>query len=67
MLDKPTQKYYSRDMFLLLVVLIAEKPIAQKYDTETGRSSPVALLVIMRFSCRRDIQNEAISVEECFS
>jgi hypothetical protein len=48
-------------------MFMAEKTASHRYDVETGRSVSVAFFVMMGYSCRRDNQNEAISVDECFS
>jgi hypothetical protein len=72
MVDKHTVKssssIRSRDLFLLSIVFIAEKPVSHRYVVEKGRLASIAFFVMMGYSCRRDNQNEAIrvSVDECF-
>jgi hypothetical protein len=48
---------------LLFVVFIAEKPASHKYYAEKGWSASIAIFVMMGYSCQRDNQYEAISVE----
>jgi hypothetical protein len=48
-------------------VFIAEKPAKHRDDVEKGKSALIAFFVMMGYSCRRDNQNEAISVEESFN
>jgi hypothetical protein len=56
---KSSSGVWSRDPFLRIILFIAEQPASHRYDVEKG----IAFFV----SCRRDNQNEAISVDECFS
>jgi hypothetical protein len=43
-----------------------EASLTHTYDVEKGRRASVAFFVMMGYSSRRDNQNEAISVVECF-
>jgi hypothetical protein len=47
-------------------MFIAEKSASHRYDVAKGQSASIAFFVILGTSCRRDIQNETISVDECF-
>jgi hypothetical protein len=49
----------SRYLFLLFIVL-AEKPVQKR------RSDSIAFFVMMAYSCRRDNENQAVSIDECF-
>jgi hypothetical protein len=64
---KSSSSVWSRDLFLLFIMFIAEKPASHRYDVETGRSASVAFFVMMGYSCRRDNQNQAVSIDELFS
>jgi hypothetical protein len=48
-------------------MLVAEKQGSYRYNAENGRSASMVFFVMTGCSCRRDSQNEAISVDERFS
>jgi hypothetical protein len=64
---KSSSRVYSRYLFLLFIKFIAEKSAWHRYNAEKGSSASVAFFVMMGYSCRRDNQNETISVDEWFS
>jgi hypothetical protein len=71
MVDKHTLKSYcsvwSSDLFLLFIVFITEKSASHRYDARKGRSALISFFVVMGYSCWKDIQKQAISVDERFS
>jgi hypothetical protein len=48
-------------------MFITQKPASHRYNVEKRMSGSIAHFMMMGYSCQRDDQNEAISVDECFS
>jgi hypothetical protein len=58
---KSSSSVWSRDLFLLFIVFIAEKPASHRHDLEKGSSASITYFVMMEHSCRTDNQNESFS------